>query len=236
MKCSLFFSVSPVLPLSSPSFSLVYPLCVCAYVCVRVRESVVSDDSEAVASCRHCRWQIWTKKGREERNRLQTAWAILTERLSGLSEQIGKVTNCDSVVMSHSLNYTLLYLTFHFHFNELVFKKMSCPFIPVKVALEAATSYCAWAVYHNYCVFMQRGYRSWGAVSNLAPFKVRLPSRLCSSGCCKNSNRLKESASGVNSLVQCYAGWQSKRRSKKTIRRAASAAHPSHSFVFSLAQ
>lgn len=128
----LSFSVSPVLPLSSPSFSLVYPLCVCAYVCVRVRESVVSDDSEAVASCRHCRWQIWTKKGREERNRLQTAWAILTERLSGLSEQIGKVTNCDSVVMSHSLNYTLLYLTFHFHFNELVFKKNVMPFYSCK--------------------------------------------------------------------------------------------------------
>lgn len=117
------------------------------------------------------------------------------------------------------------------HQLTCLLKKMSCPFISIKVALEAATSKGAWAVYHNYCVFMQLGYGE--AVSDLATFIVLSPLRLCKSGCYKNSYYLKETAPGVNSLVQCYAGWQT---SKKTIWLEASAGHPPHSFVFSLSQ
>lgn len=98
-------SVSPFLPLS---ISLVSSLCVC--------ENVVNDDTEAVASRSHHRWQIWKKEEEQEgRNRLQTAWAILTKSNPCLSEQMGKVTNCDNVVMSHPVNFTLLYLTSHSH-------------------------------------------------------------------------------------------------------------------------
>lgn len=148
---------------------------------------------------------------------------------------MGKVTNCDNVVMSHSLNYTLLYLTSHFHDNELVFKKNVMPFYSVKVALEAATSKGDGAVYRIRCVFMQSGWRE--VVSNLATFAFAFPP--CSSvgvAVAKNLYNMKETAAEVNSLLQCYAGWQSKRRSKTTIWLAASAGHPPHSFVFSLSQ
>lgn len=80
------------------------------------------------------------KEEQEGRNRLQTAWAISTKSNPRLSEQMGKVTTCDNVVMSHPVNFTLPYLMSHSHVNSLVFKKMSCPFILVKVAEEAATS------------------------------------------------------------------------------------------------
>lgn len=47
---------------------------------------------------------------------------------------------------------------------------------------------------------------------------------------------MKGTAAEVNSLVQCYAGWQSMQRRKTTIWLAASAGRPPHSFVFSLSQ
>lgn len=108
-----------------------------------VRVSIVTDDTEAVASRSHCRWQIrknrvcvfgGVRKGRIAYKRSQ---AISTERNPGLSEQIGKVTKCDNLVMSHSLRYTLFYLTSRSHVSEVAFKKKkkSCPFISVKVAL-----------------------------------------------------------------------------------------------------
>lgn len=81
---------------------------------------------------------------------------------------------------------------------------------------------------------MQLGWRE--AVSNLAAFTVLFTSQL-SSGRCRNLNKMKEAAvAEVNSLVQFYAGWQSKYRSKMTMWLAASAGHPPHSFVLSLSQ
>lgn len=49
------------------------------------------------------------KKGQEETNCLQTAWVVLTERFSSLSERMRKVTNCDSVVLFQSMNYIHLF-------------------------------------------------------------------------------------------------------------------------------
>lgn len=61
MKWALFFTVSSVSP---PPFLPLHALF--SIPCVSV--SVVTDDTEAVASCSHCRWQIREKKGtgREE--------------------------------------------------------------------------------------------------------------------------------------------------------------------------
>lgn len=156
----------------------------------------------------------------------------MTERNPDLSEQMGKVTNCDNVVMSHSLNYTLLYLTSHFHVNELVFKKNVVPFYSVKVAPEAATSklFITFAVY--LCSWVgEKLSVIWQHLHSLFP-----PRSSVGVAVAKNLYNMKETAAEVNSLVQCYAGWQSKRRSKTTIWLAASTGHPPHSFVFSLSQ
>lgn len=84
---------------------------------------------------------------------------------------------------------------------------MSCPLISAKVALEAAISEGAWAVYHNYHVFMQQGDRE--AVSDLATVTALLPS--CGSARGAKICTIREKTAGVNSPVQSYAGWQSKR-------------------------
>lgn len=90
----------------------------------RVCTSVVTDDTEAAASCSHCRWQ-WQKKkkkekGQERRHRLQPAQAILTEkrllvRTNRKGRKLWQWSNVPFTELHHPL--------FNFHVNWLVFKK-----------------------------------------------------------------------------------------------------------------
>lgn len=122
MKCSLVF----LCLYCHPPFFLSPLICVCVCVCVREKAlSLMTQKLWRHAVSADGRYDE-KKRRQEETNCLQTARAVLTERFSGLSEQIGKVTNCDSVVMSHSLNYTRLYLTSHLSLKKE--KKNVMPF------------------------------------------------------------------------------------------------------------
>lgn len=145
------------------------------------------------------------KRRQEETNCLQTARAVLTEIfwLVWTNRKGHKLWQCCNVPFTE-LHSPLFNFPLVFKKGK---KKLSCPLISAKVALEAAISKGAWAVYHNYHVFMQQGDRE--AVSDLATVTALLPS--CGSARRAKICTIREKTAGVNSPLQRYAGWQSKR-------------------------
>ena len=151
MKWALFLTVSPV-SLFLPLHSLLSSPCVC--------ERVVTDDTESVASCSHCRWQIWKKRGTGREDSLtnnvghfdrEKPWHV---RTNGKGH---KLWQCSKVPFTE-LHSPLFNFPVSRQLNCLIKKKkMPCPFICVKVALEAATSKGDRAVYHIHCALMQLG-------------------------------------------------------------------------------
>lgn len=75
--------------LSTPLGSLLSSPSVCVWVCV------VSDDTEAVASRRHCRWQIWKKK-RTRNGRITDREKPRPVRTNGKGHKLWQCSNVPS--------------------------------------------------------------------------------------------------------------------------------------------
>lgn len=104
------------------------PLSSSPYVCVWVLSLMTQRlwRHAVTADGRYLKKKKKKRTGRDEITYERQGPLPERERISGSSELIGKVTNCDRVVISHSLNSTLLYLTSQFHDKSLVPSEKKC--------------------------------------------------------------------------------------------------------------